>query len=79
MKRPCVTPRCSALVDAGEAHCADHLAYLRANPRCEQCGGWAVSVVYRVPRTTPLQSESLCQRCFTTWLGEAFIGGEQSA
>jgi hypothetical protein len=72
MKRPCVTPRCPVLVDVGEAHCPGHLAYLRAHPRCEQCGGWAVTVVYRLPRAVPLEPESVCDRCFGTWLGRAF-------
>ncbi len=72
MKRACQTPLCAALVNAGEALCPDHLTYLREHPRCEQCNGWAATVVYRLPRTAPLQPESRCSRCFATWLGKAF-------
>jgi len=71
MKRPCVTPECPAYVELGEAHCPVHLAYLRANPRCEQCGAWAATVGYRLPRTTPLEPESLCSRCFAVRFGGA--------
>ena len=67
--KPCLTPLCPALVDGREARCPDHQAYLTANPRCEQCGGWAAAVGYRMPRTGPLQPESLCQRCFTARFG----------
>jgi len=64
MRRACLTPLCPHYAESGQARCPDHQAYLRANPRCEQCGAWARYVTYRVPRTAPLEPESLCQRCF---------------
>jgi len=63
MKRACLAFPCGELVEAGQARCEQHQAYLRANPRCEQCGAWAWNVTYRVPRTVPLRPEALCVRC----------------